>query len=113
MSANQANGSGGGYGGGSGKLPNNLRERKTPEQIAELKKKQPCHYRKRNGLLKYGHWSADHNEDGSLKPRAVSSDTPIDDSSNADVGKNSGGAIKNGNVALGVTSAIVSVNNLQ
>eukprot|EP00178_Gracilaria_changii_P001339 TRINITY_DN1187_c0_g1_i12.p1 TRINITY_DN1187_c0_g1~~TRINITY_DN1187_c0_g1_i12.p1 ORF type:complete len:348 (-),score=40.05 TRINITY_DN1187_c0_g1_i12:1053-2096(-) len=52
--------------------------RLTPEQLADLKSRSKC-----NLGFKFGHWSTDHKEDGSLKNGVNSYDTPQGKSSTA------------------------------
>lgn len=89
------------------------RQHKTPEQIAELRKVKPCHYCKKQGLTKYGHWSADHNENGTVKPGAISSDTPIGNSTNCDGDQGNGGGKKKSKVAIGFTSTLLDDKTLK
>lgn len=47
------------------------RRKLSPEQLADLKSRSKCHK-----CSKYGHWSSEHNSDGSLKANAKSTDEP-------------------------------------
>lgn len=88
---------------------NNGGSRKSPAELALLKNKYPCKLCKRKGLTRYGHWSPDHNPDGSLNTDVVSSDKPIVQNESQNGGQS---GQPNKRIALGFTSSLQSNNTL-
>lgn len=118
LSINRAGGHSYGYGNGQsgarygGKLPPHLKMHRSPEEISVMKNKMLCHFCKRNGLAKYGHWSPDHNPNGSLKPGTTSPDITIDENSKSDGSSSHQSTNFKSKVALGFNSKVLNDDTL-